>query len=141
MNDRFGWAAGGTVPERPLPLEAYRRMTLVLRVGLVASLLILGGGLIAYLTEKASHSADSVVHSNPILQYLNLPGLWSGLLGGSVEAYLTLGLLVLVATPIVRVISGLYYFQRGGERAMTAITFSVVVLLLVGLLVLGPWIR
>jgi uncharacterized membrane protein len=131
----------GTVPERSLPAEAYRRMTMVLRTGLVASLLVLGGGLVVYLAERSSRSASAVISSNPILQYLTLPGLASGLLAGSVEAYLTLGLLILVATPIVRVVSGFYYFRRGGERAMSAITFGVIVLILVGLLVLGPLVR
>jgi len=126
---------------RTLPDKAYLRMTLVLRVGLVGSLLILAGGLAAYLAENPSTSAAAEVNSNPTLQYLSVPGLASGLLAGSAEAYLTLGLLVLVATPLVRVISGLYYFQAGHERAMTAITFTVVVLLLVGLLVLGPLLR
>jgi uncharacterized membrane protein len=116
-------------------------MTLVLRIGLVASLVILAAGLVAYLVLYPSSSSGTVIGSNPILRYLGLAGLAQGLASGSVEAYLTLGLLVLVATPVVRVVAGLYYFARGHERAMTAFTSAVTVLLLVGLLVLGPWIR
>lgn len=131
----------GTVELRTLPDSAYRRMTVVLRVGLIVSLLIILAGLAAYLAENPSLSSGAVVSSNPSLQYLTFPGLGSGLVSGAPQAYLTLGLLVLVATPLVRVMSGFYYFRQGRERAMAAITFIVIVLLLVGLLVLGPLIR
>ncbi|HEY1197661.1 MAG TPA: DUF1634 domain-containing protein [Thermoplasmata archaeon] len=126
---------------KPLPNEAYVRMTLVLRVGLGLSLAILVGGLVAYVASHPGATSASVLSGNPILGYLSLPGIASGLASGSVEAFLTLGLVVLVATPIVRVLSGFYYFHRAGERAMTAITLGVFVLLLVGLLVIGPLVR
>jgi uncharacterized membrane protein len=135
-------ATGATASPPPqLPDDVYRRMTLVLRVGLVGSLGILAVGLAVYLAVHTSATSGSALGSNPILQYLNVAGLAHGLATGSIEAYLTLGLLALVATPIVRVISGFYYFQRGGERAMGAITLTVLVLLLVGLLLIGPLLR
>lgn len=126
---------------KPLPSEAYVRMTFVLRVGLGVSLAILAGGILAYLILNPGASSSSVLSENPILGYLSLPGLGSGLASASVGAILTLGLIVLVATPIVRVLSGLYYFRRAGERAMTAVTLAVFVLLLVGLLFIGPHVR
>jgi len=54
---------------------------------------------------------------------------------------LALGLIVPVATPIVRVAWGLYYFRQDHERAMTGIALVVLVLLLLGALVIGPLIR
>ena len=134
----------GAVPPpsvRPLPPEAYRRMTFVLRVGLGLSLAILVGSLVAYVLVYPGATSSSVLSGNPILRYLSLPGLATGLASGAVEAYLTLGLVVLVATPIVRVLSGFYYFRKGGERTMTAITFAVLAMLVVGLLVIGPLVR
>jgi uncharacterized membrane protein len=132
----------GTSPHAPaLPAEAYERMTLVLRLGLGLALVILGGGVIAYLLENPGSTSSNVLSSNPILGYLSLGGLASGLASGSVGAVLTLGLIVLVATPIVRVASGLYYFRKGHERAMAGIAFTVLVLLLLGILVIGPLIR
>jgi len=128
-------------PPPELPAAAYERMSLVLRVGLLASLVILVGGLAAYLLAHPAASSGSVLSSNPILQYLSFPGLAHGLASGSIPAYLTLGLLVLLATPLVRVLSGIYYFHHGGERTMTAVTVTVLVLLLVGILVIGPLIR
>jgi len=124
-----------------LPPDAYVRMTLVLRAGLGLALAILGGSLLVYVLQNPSASSSSVLAGNPILDYLSLSGLASGLASGSVGAFLTLGLLVLLATPVVRVLSGFYYFRRAGERTMAAITFAVFALLLVGLLVIGPLIR
>lgn len=125
----------------PLPPEAYARMTFVLRVGLGIAIAILGGGIVAYLLLNPGQASSTVLANNPILSYLSLPGLGAGLGSGSVGAVLTLGLIVLVATPIVRVVSGLYYFRKVGERAMTFITFTVLILLLLGLLVIGPHVR
>ena len=124
-----------------LPPAARLRMVLILRIGLLASLAILAASVVAYLVQHPGTDFRSVVGSNPILEYLGLPGLAHGLLTGSVEAYLTLGLLVLVATPILRVASGLYYFSRDRERALTEVTLTVLVLLIVGLLVIGPFVR
>jgi uncharacterized membrane protein len=124
-----------------LPPEAYRRMTLVLRAGLLGSLTILGVTLALYVAQSPSATSEGTIGTNPALQSLSLNGLLSGLAAGSAPAYLTLGLLVLVATPLVRVLSGFYYFQRGGERAMAAVTISVLALLLVGLLFVGPLVR
>jgi uncharacterized membrane protein len=126
---------------KPLPPEAYVRMTLVLRVGLGLSLAILIGSLGAYIVTHPGATSGSVLSTNPILGYLSFPGLGSGLASGSVEAFLTLGLVVLVATPLVRVLSGFYYFRQGGERTMTAITLAVLAMLLFGLLVIGPLVR
>jgi len=140
MNPSPPRAAGPGVDVR-LPLAAYSRMTLVLRAGLVSSLSILAVTLGFYLVREPSLTSEGVIGSNPALQYLGLNGLVSGLAAGSVPAYLTLGLLVLVATPLVRVLSGFYYFQRGGERVMAGVTITVFALLLVGLLVVGPLVR
>lgn len=116
-------------------------MTLVLRVGLVASLAVLLAALIAYLLAHPGASSESVIGSNPILQYLGVGGLAAGLATGSIPAYLTLGLLILVATPLVRVLSGFYYFRKDGERPMALITMTVLLLLVLGLLVIGPLVR
>jgi len=133
--------ASGPAPVRPLPPEAYARMTLVLRLGLIVALAILGGGVVVYVLVNPGMTSSAVLSNNPILNYLSVAGLGSGLATGSVSAVLTLGLIVLVATPILRVVSGLYFFAKVGERAMAAITFTVLLLLLLGILVIGPFVR
>jgi uncharacterized membrane protein len=141
MSSPNATAASSHPSVKPLPPEAYVRMTQVLRAGLGLSLAILIAGLAAYIVANPGATSEIVLSTNPILGYLSFPGLFSGLASGSVEAFLTLGLVVLVATPLVRVLSGLYYFRQGGERAMTAITLAVLVMLLFGLLVIGPLVR
>jgi uncharacterized membrane protein len=127
------------VPER-LPDSAYRRMALVLRVGLALALAVFLGSLAVYLTIHPGAAWESSAPV-PSLPYLSADGLLHGLATGSPIAFLTLGILLLVATPIARVLSGFYYFRRGGERTMTAIALTVFLLLLFGLFVLGPLIR
>lgn len=141
MTTPEGSSEPGRSPVRPLPDSAYRRMSLVLRVGLALALAILFGGTVAFLLRHPGETSQSVLANNPILDYLSLPGLAAGLVEGHTQAVLTLGLVALVAIPIVRVLSGLVYFERAGERAMTAIAATVFALLLLGLLVIGPLIR
>jgi uncharacterized membrane protein len=134
--------AANPPPRAPtIPDDAYRSMTAVLRGGLLLSLLILGGGLVAYLVAHPGESSSPAISSNPIVQYLSLSGLGQGLASGAPDAYLALGIYVLIATPILRVATGTYYFHRGHERVIAAVTLTVLVLLLVGLFVIGPLIR
>ncbi len=131
-----------TEPKAPtLPDTEYRWMSALLRGGLLTSLVLLVGALLAYALIHPDLTLAQAIGANPILRFLELPGLGSGLASGDPAAYLTLGLIVLVATPILRVASGFYYFRHGHERGMEAITLTVLALLLFGLLVLGPVIR
>jgi uncharacterized membrane protein len=116
-------------------------MTLVLRGGLLVSLAILLGALVAYLLENPGATSTGTIATNPIAEYLNLGGLAHGLATGAPEAYLGLGLFVLIATPLLRVATGIYYFGTNHERTMTAVTIVVLVLLLLGILVIGPLIH
>lgn len=131
----------GPIYLHPLPPVAAITVTRVLRIGLALSLGILFGALIAFGIENPSADSSSVIATNPITQYLSLGGLSNGLAAGAPEAYLTLGILALLAVPIARVLAGFYFFYRNGEIVVARITFAVFGLLLVGLLVIGPLIR
>jgi uncharacterized membrane protein len=128
-------------PHPELPEDAYRRTTLALRAGLLASVAVSIGALAAYLLTHPGESSSTAIGSNPILQYLTLGGFAQGLAAGAPEAYLTLGIFLLIATPISRVIVGTYYFRLGRERVMAAVTLAVLVLLLLGIFVIGPLVR
>ncbi|MGA8542043.1 MAG: DUF1634 domain-containing protein [Thermoplasmata archaeon] len=134
-------AAAEPAPHPQLPAAAYRNTALVLRIGLAIALAILLVALIAYLVQNPGASESSAVATNPIVGYLTGAGLVGGLASGAPAAYLTLGVYALVATPVARVLTGVYYFRQDRERAMAWITFSVLVLLLLGLFVIGPLIR
>ena len=137
------YSTTGTTPDwvPRLPPQARVWMTWILRGGLFASIFVLGVGLVIYLVQHGGESYQTVVGSNPILGYLTFSGLAGGLASGSLSAYLTLGLLILVATPLLRVASGFYYFERGRERPLAVITFAVLAMLLIGILVIGPLVR
>jgi uncharacterized membrane protein len=136
---------GTPTPEgeyRPrLPDAAYRRTAVVLRIGLATSLAILVSALVAYLAQDPTLTLTSTLSSNPIGPYLTAAGLSRGLTSAQPAAFLTLGIYVFIATPVARVATGMYYFERGRERTMALVTFSVLVLLLLGLFVIGPLIR
>jgi uncharacterized membrane protein len=126
---------------RALPPAAYRNMAAVLRIGLLAALGFITGGAVAYLAQHAGEGSAAAINSNPILPLLSVGGLGAGLASGEPLAFVTVGLLILVATPLLRVASGFYYFRAGGERRMAAVTLTVLALLLLGLLVVGPLVR
>jgi uncharacterized membrane protein len=121
-----------------LPAEAYRRISWVLRIGVACAAVLLAAALLDFLRRHPGASFSTFLGENPIRDYLSLPGLVSGIEEGHSEAILTLGILVLVATPLARVATGWYYFQRGGDRPLARIALAVLALLLVGILVLGP---
>jgi uncharacterized membrane protein len=126
---------------RRLPDEAYARMALVLRVGLLASLAVVAISLLVLVARAPSAAIPAGVSTPTTAGYLGLAGLASGLSTGGPVAFLTVGLLGLVATPLLRVASGLYYFHRGGERIVAAVAAVVLTLLLAGILVIGPLLR
>lgn len=138
--------SGSPVPGRSsspgdLPLSVYRHMSSVLRVGLVVALAVLAASIAALITRHPWSGAGTWVTPNPLVGYLDLRTLGAGLVAGAPEAYLTVGVYALIATPVLRVVTGTYSFFRHGERWMGVLTAGVLALLLVGLLVLGPFVR
>lgn len=131
----------GPIYLHPLPPAAGIAMTRLLRVGLTVALAILFGALVAFGLENPAADSTSVLAVNPIANYLSLGGLASGLATGAPEAYLTLGILTLIIVPITRVLAGFYFFYRNGEILVARITFTVFVLLILGLVLVGPLIR
>jgi uncharacterized membrane protein len=116
-------------------------MATALRAGILVAAVLLGAGLVAFLVRYPSATLASVLASNPIAEYLSPPGLLHGLTGGRSEAFLTLGILVLVATPLARVALGGLEFARSKDRPLAVIAATVLALLLVGIFVLGPLLR
>jgi len=130
-----------SAPNPPLPEAAYRRMAQVLRVGLAISGVLLGVALVAFVAKHPGITLSNVLGANPIEDYLTFPGLVSGVVEGHTQAYLTIAILVLVLTPLARVVTGLYYFARAKDRPLARISLAVLVLLVFGILVLGPLFR
>jgi uncharacterized membrane protein len=107
----------------------------LLRIGVTASavVLLVGGAL-----HLARHGLEPVPdrrvfrpeppefsHPAPILR---------ASLGGSGRAMIQLGLLLLIATPVLRVAFSVYGFARQRDRAYVVMTLVVLAVLLLGLL-------
>jgi len=140
-----GPAAGAPEPRvssaGDLPPSVYRHMADVLRIGLAVALGVLAGAFAVLLARSPGSSSGGWISSNPLVRDLDPRVLGAGLAAGTPEAYLTVGVYALVATPVVRVLTGAYSFFRHGEGRMGALSTAVLALLLVGLLVVGPLVR
>jgi uncharacterized membrane protein len=132
-------------PRSATELEArVRRVELVisnlLRGGVIASLALIALGTIITFVQHPSYFSEPAE-----LQRLITPGakfphalrdLAADLRGLSGKAIVTLGMLVLIATPVVRVAVSIFAFVYQGDRVYTLITAAVLCLLLLSL-VLG----
>lgn len=127
--------------ERTALDRAAARMTVVLRVGLGTSLSLIAGAIALLLAEEFGSSNGRVLSARRLTGYLGGSGLLHGLAAGSPEAWVTVGVYALLATPILRVVTGLYYFRAARDRPMVTLTAIVLALLLVSLFVIGPVVR
>lgn len=118
-----------------------RRLGLLLRVGVLAAMALFAIGAVDYAIRHPHTSVIAAVNANPIESYLSVPGLYQGILTGHAQPIIVLGLLVLVATTVLRVAIAAAYFAGRGERESATLGGVVTGLLLVGLLVIGPLLR
>jgi uncharacterized membrane protein len=106
----------------------------LLRIGvLVSTAIVLTGGAIYLLRHSGERADHFTFHGEPI-ELCHPVGIvreaWS-LTGRGV---IQLGLLVLIATPVFRVVFSAYAFWRQRDRAYIAITLIVLAVLAFGLL-------
>jgi uncharacterized membrane protein len=125
---------------QPLPLRAYQNMAIVLRTGLLLTVILFVSGLALFFVVHPGESLSTLFSSKSFLRFLDPGALFNGLGHGDPAAILTLGMLVLVATPMARVLTGMIYFHEHGELDMSLVTLVVLTLLLVGALLLGPFL-
>lgn len=108
----------------------------VLRSGVAISLLLIVAGTALSFVHHPEYLRSLVA-----LDRLTRPGIaihsvaevLAGLASGRGQAVVALGLLVLLATPVIRVALSLTLFLRHRDRTFAALTFVVLVLLLVSL--------
>ena len=125
-------ATGPRLPTREVAFE--HAMSLVLASGvLLSAVVVLVGGAL-YLARNPSLDPDYRV-------FVGEPGdlrTVTGIIGQSAalkgEGIIQLGLLLLVLTPVARVAMSVVVFGRERDLAFTAVTLTVLTLLLVGLI-------
>ncbi len=129
-----GAAAGGPVPGGPSPgapaahvMEPIERMvSRVLRTGIAIAVALMAVGLVLSVFDKEGMPA----HVVPLADLPALLGQFDP------AAYLSLGLMVLIATPFVRVAGSMVAFARERDRRYVLITAVVFVVMCLGV-VLG----
>lgn len=96
----------------------------LLRVGVFASLILIGLGLAVALMQGIPPIESRDVRP------ISLGGIARGVRAVRGEAIIDLGLLVLIATPVLRVFAAFILFTRLRDRAFTWLTLSVLVILI-----------
>jgi len=106
----------------------------LLRTGVILSACVVLTGGILYLTRHGNtHPQYGTFRGEP-QSYRNILEILAGVFSGSGRAIIQLGLLLLVATPIARVIFSVYAFLRERDYLYVAVTITVLALLLFSLL-------
>jgi uncharacterized membrane protein len=110
-------------------------ITMLLRTGVILSVLIIAAGLVITFVDHPDY-----LSSRPALGELTSPGthfpntigeVASGVRRGSGEAITMAGLLVLIITPVARVALSIVIFIIERDRLYTAITAAVFVILMI----------
>jgi uncharacterized membrane protein len=96
----------------------------VLRGGVILSAVIIGAGMLGVLLHYGNQASS--------LPTLDSPGaVWHGLLAGDPVAVIMAGLLVLLATPVLRVAVSVVAFALEGDFRYVVITCLVLLILMV----------
>ncbi len=111
-----------------------RFMGNLLRLGVtVAALVVLAGAAIYLARHGAEGPHYGVFHGEPS-DLRTVSGIWRLTLAGHGRGLIQLGLLLLIATPIVRVAYSLVVFARQRDRLYVVVTLIVLSVLLYSLL-------
>lgn len=108
--------------------------TRLLRVGVVASLVVVVVGMVVTFLQHRSYlssaaALDRLVESGAAFPH-TVPSVARGVLAGEGDAVVMAGLLMLVATPVVRVAGLVLAFAYQRDRPYVVVTSLVLVLLL-----------
>ncbi|HEV2698088.1 MAG TPA: DUF1634 domain-containing protein [Terriglobales bacterium] len=105
----------------------------LLRAGVLAAALIVIGGAVPYLGFHPRAHVDYHAFHNEPSELKTVRGIVGSAFAGNVLAVMQLGLLVLIATPIVRVAFSVFAFAIEGDRMYVAFTLIVLAVLLYSL--------
>ena len=118
----------------------------ILRAGVSISFItILFGVILMVVTKSTGYDQAGTYHLRNVLQYhlhssqefpCTVPGVTLGTLSLKPFAVIMLGVLLLIATPVVRVAASMIAFAREGDRPYVAITLYVLIVL-IGSFLLG----
>jgi uncharacterized membrane protein len=118
---------------RGIPPVLPKLISYTLRIGVVLAAALAIIGLVLLLSGPATAFAASVTTSAPF----SLAAFFAGLRSGRATDFLFLAFLVLIATPLVRVIISVAMFASARDRPFTLLTLSVLILLAISVVIGG----
>ena len=105
----------------------------LLRGGVLLAALVMIGGAVPYLGFHPRARVDyRTFHGEPP-QLRTVHGIVLAAFSGNILAIMQLGLLILIATPIARVLFSVFAFAREGDRMYVVFTLIVLAVLLYSL--------
>jgi uncharacterized membrane protein len=110
----------------------------LLQTGVLLSILVALIGMILYLGRAGRQMADFQIFRGEPFALRSAPAIVAAALAGRREAVIQLGVVILIATPIARVLLSLIAFALQRDRTYVAVTLIVLVVLLAGLFGVGP---
>jgi uncharacterized membrane protein len=131
--------------EAPAPaivIPSDRRManliSLTLRIGVLASAALIILGLVIYaINDGDPKTVDDALGKNGEIPQVRPSTILDGLADGSPSAFIELGILVLILTPIVRVALTTWLFERKRDWIFVGLAGFVLIVLLLGLFGIG----
>jgi uncharacterized membrane protein len=115
-----------------------RRMEVILgnllRTGVMFSAAVVMFGACIYLYRHWHEAADYKIFRGEPSDYRSIPGVIQSVRGGHGRGWIQLGLLLLIATPIVRVAFSIIGFSIERDRLYVGFTLIVLAILLYSLL-------
>jgi uncharacterized membrane protein len=104
---------------------------LLVGVAVAASVVLLGG--IVFLAQQGAEAFDFATFRGEPDHLRTVPGILKGALSLSGQGVIQLGILLLIATPVARVLFSAFAFARKRDKVYVIITLVVLVNLLLGL--------
>jgi uncharacterized membrane protein len=105
----------------------------VLRTGVLLAAMVVAGGGLCYVVEHGSDPAGYHAFHGVADQYRTLGAILKAVAQGDCRGVIQLGLLVLIATPVVRVGLALAGFALERDRTYIIVTAMVLAILLLSL--------
>jgi uncharacterized membrane protein len=110
----------------------------LLQAGVLASIAVALVGMALYLGRDGKHVADFRVFRGEPFDLRAATGIVRAAFGGDRAGIIQLGVLILIATPVARVLLSLLAFARERDATYVAVTAIVLIVLLAGLFGIGP---
>jgi uncharacterized membrane protein len=105
----------------------------LLRAGVLTAALVVIGGAIPYLASNPRARADYRTYYGEPPELRTVHGIVHSAFSGNLLAIMQLGLLLLIATPISRVVFSVFAFAREEDRMYVVFTLIVLAVLLYSL--------